>query len=118
MQADIDSADNAANKYAELLPSSIDILLLGIGEDGHIASLFPHSPLLHEQKLLCVSVKGPKAPYKRLTVTPPVIKNAKSIFILAPGINKAKIMKEAQQNTSDIDNLPVLLAQNPIWCLD
>jgi 6-phosphogluconolactonase/glucosamine-6-phosphate isomerase/deaminase len=54
----------------------------------------------------------------RLTVMPPVIKNAKSIFILAPGINKAKIMKEAQQNTSDIDNLPVLLAQNPIWCLD
>jgi 6-phosphogluconolactonase len=61
---------SVAELYAEQLTNSIDILLLGIGDDGHIESLFPHSTLLHEQKLLCAPVTGSKSPHKRLTITP------------------------------------------------
>jgi len=90
MQAEKQDLEKAAKAYETLLPNSIDILLLGIGEDGHIASLFPNSPQLQEQKRLCLPITGPKPPYKRLTVTPPLIKSAKTTYILAQGKEKVK----------------------------
>ena len=78
MEAEKQNLEKSAKAYEMLLPNSIDILLLGIGEDGHIASLFPNSPQLQEQKRLCLPITGPKPPYKRLTVTPSVIKSAKT----------------------------------------
>jgi len=102
--------------FDRLLPNSIDILLLSIGEDGHIASLFPNSPQLQEQKRLCLPVIGPKPPYKRLTVTPPVIKSAKTTYLLAQGNAKKQIIEQAKKNSIEINKLPVKLIEKPIWC--
>jgi len=118
MQSDNIKMASADNKNATLLKTSIVILLLGVGEEGHIASLFPQSPQLHEGKRLCLPVTGPKPPYKRLTVTPTVIKSAKITYILTPSADKVKIMQKALQNPIDIDALPVRLVHNAIWCLD
>jgi len=93
-----------------------NILLLGIGEDGHIASLFPNSPQLQEQERLCLPITGPKPPYKRLTVTPSVIKNAKTIYILAEGSTKNKIIEQAKQIPADLNKFPVQMIKKPIWC--
>ena len=116
MQAEKHDLEKSAKAYEALLPNSIDILLLGIGEDGHIASLFPSSPQLQEQKRFCLSITGPKPPYKRLTVTPPVIKSAKTTYILAQGSTKKQIIEQAKQNPTDINKLPVQMIKKPIWC--
>ena len=116
MKADKKDQETVAKEYEELLPNSIDILLLGIGEDGHIASLFPNSPQVHEQKRLCLPITGPKLPYNRLTVTQTVKKNAKTTYILAADRSKSKIVEQAKQTPIDINKLPVQMEENPIWC--
>src|SRR5947207_801952 len=66
----------AARAYEALLPARISVMVLGIGEDGHTASLFPGSPALHERTRRVLPVIGPKPPPQRLTITPPVIEAA------------------------------------------
>ena len=116
MQAEKQNLEKSAKEYEALLPNSIDILLLGIGDDGHIASLFPNTLHLQEQKQLCLPVTGAKPPYKRITVTPPVIKSAKTTYVLAQGSRKNEIIEQAKQNSTDINKLPVQIVENPIWC--
>jgi 6-phosphogluconolactonase/glucosamine-6-phosphate isomerase/deaminase len=77
MGADAADREAAAQRYADLLPDSIDVLLLGVGEEGHIASLFPNSASLQERKRRVIPITGPKPPFERLTITPPVIAQAK-----------------------------------------
>ena len=57
----------AARDYGELLPDPLDLVLLGLGEDGHTASLFPGSPALAERSARVVVVTGPKPPNPGLT---------------------------------------------------
>ena len=116
MQAEKQNLEKYAKAYEALLPNSIDILLLGIGEDGHIASLFSNSSQLQEQKRLCLPVTGPKPPYKRLTVTPPVIKNAKTTYILAQGEAKKQVIEKIRQSPIDINKYPVQIVKHPIYC--
>ena len=108
----------AAERYAALLPERIDILLLGVGEDGHIASLFPNSPILQETKQRVVMVVGPKAPYSRITITPSVITDAGALFVLAPGLAKSKVLIQALQHPEDFYSFPVRLALRGTWLLD
>jgi len=116
MQADKKDIETAAKEYEKLLPNSIDIILLGIGVDGHIASLFPHSLQLCEEKRPCLPITCLKPPYKRLTVTPPVIKKAKTTYILAPGREKAKVVEQSKQLPLNINRFPVKMVKSPVWC--
>jgi len=118
IQADKKKLKIVARQYSRLLPNSIDILILGLGDDGHIASLFPYSSQLNEQNQLCIPVVTPKPPYKRLTITPLVVKNAKTIYILAPGRKKQKIVECAKKQPININRLPIQMIINPIWCVD
>ena len=118
IQADKKEIEVSAKNYEKLLPDSIDILLLGIGEDGHIASLFLYSPELNEQTRLCLPITGPKPPYRRVTVTPPVIKRSKLTYILAPSRTKSIIIEKVKQSIEDSNRIPVKLVKKPIWCCD
>lgn len=71
-----------------------DMLILGIGEDGHTASLFPNTEALKEQTRLFVPNFVPQKKIWRMTLTFPAIHNAKSIWVLAFGRPKAKILKK------------------------
>ena len=102
-------------RYEKLLPKSIDLLLLSIGDDGHIASLFPHSPALNEKNRSVVTVLAPSPPYQRLSITPKVIKNAKEVIVLALTPQKYKMYMEAKKNTNDIDSLPARLVLDRHW---
>lgn len=108
----------AAEAYAKLLPSNPDLMLLSVGEDGHIASLFPRSPALLESHQRIVHVHAPKLPTERLTVTPLVIAQAKQVFVLAIGSEKAAVMGQAQTVPNDIFELPARLVLNATWFLD
>ena len=118
MEADAEDVNEAARRYDEILPASIDVMLLGLGEDGHIASLFPQSPALHEQQRRVMAVDCPKAPNMRLTITPPVITHANSIFVLASGWKKAKVFQDAQRDLGDFMSLPARLVLHANWLLD
>ena len=108
-----------ASRYERILPETIDILLLSVGPDGHIASLFPGSASLSNDGAdLVVPIVGPKHPSKRLTITPRVIQSARSIFVLAVGSEKGKVLAEALTKPDNIFDMPVRLTIGGTWLLD
>ena len=75
---------------------SFDVLMLGIGPEGHVASLFPGMPALYEEQRTVVAVHGsPKPPPTRLTLTLPAITAAREVWILASGEEKAGAIRLA-----------------------
>jgi 6-phosphogluconolactonase len=118
MEGERADADAAARDYERLLPETLDLLLLGTGPDGHTASLFPGSPALDEQQRRVVAVTGTKPPPRRLTVTPPVIRSARRIAVLAIGAEKAAVVARALQGPLLPYDLPVQLALRGVWFLD
>ena len=75
---------------------SFDVLLLGIGPEGHVASLFPGLPALYEEERTVVAVHGaPKPPPTRLTLTLPAIRAAREVWIIASGQDKAGAIRLA-----------------------
>jgi 6-phosphogluconolactonase len=71
-----------------------DLILLGIGEDGHTASLFPASPVLKEEGHLAAAVILDETRHSRVTLTLPVINHAKHILFLVVGKNKAPVLRK------------------------
>ncbi len=118
MEAENEDRAMAAKAYARSIPATIDILLLGMGEDGHIASLFPNDPVLNSEQIGVEPITGPKPPYQRLTITPGVIRSARFIFVLATGAGKGKTMDKALQSETDFLSLPIRLASRGAWLLD
>lgn len=74
-----------------------DIIILGIGEDGHTASLFPGAGALKEPDRLVVQVKLGAAVHERITVTLPVINSARNVFFLVSGRRKKVVMRKLRQ---------------------
>jgi 6-phosphogluconolactonase len=106
MRGESADQESAAKAYEELIPEVIDALLLGMGADGHIASLFPHSPALRANLRSVVPVTGPNPPYDRLTITPKVIDSARSVFVLATCAEKGSVLMEALKSSADFMALP------------
>jgi len=101
-----------------LLPKSIEILLLSVGPDSHIASLFPGSNILLEKSRSVVSIVCPKPPLEGLVVTPRVIRSAKSTILFARGKEKRRILAQALESPNDIASLSVRLIHGYTWMLD
>ena len=118
MEADDPDRDAAARRYEKLLPERIDILLLGMGTDGHVASLFPYSDALRSLERTVLPVQGPDSGHPRLSITGKVIANADEVFLLATGEEKGKVLAEAMKSPHDIMSLPVRMALNATWLLD
>ena len=87
----------AAAEYDEALRGvRLRINILGIGPDGHTASLFPHSPGLHERERLAVAAESGLEPFvPRVTMTPPMLANADCVLFVATGEQKADAVKRA-----------------------
>lgn len=78
---------------------SFDLMLLGLGPDGHTASLFPGTTALEETERICVANYVEKFGHYRITLTYPVINHAKNVFFLVTGASKADIVKDVLQGT-------------------
>lgn len=118
MKAENVDREAAAQFYGEELPAEIDVLILSMGEDGHIASLFPGASALSEYHRRVAAITGPKPPYHRITITRPVITEAKSIYLLALGRKKGRVLRRALTSSVDIPSLPVQLTLKGNWLLD
>jgi len=111
--------ESAAREYGEALPERIDVLLLGMGPDGHTASLFPGSPALEEAERRVVPVVAPKPPPERLTITPPVIAAAMHVVMLVTGAEKAAMVARILEGAATTPaELPAWLARGGTWVLD
>src|ERR1035438_7812480 len=71
-----------------------DLVALGLGSDGHTASLFPHTEAIHEMSRLATTNRVPQRDTWRITLTWPVINHARSVFFLVAGAEKAAILQE------------------------
>jgi len=97
-------------------------VLLGIGADGHTASLFPATPALLEHARLAIGVTAPAAPVERVTLTFPVLNAAREVVILTAGADKAGAVGRALADDGDVETCPVRGIQPPggrvTWHLD
>ena len=121
MEGELDPAAAAA-RYESLLRNSFrlegaesprfDLVQLGMGPDGHTASLFPHTEAIHEMGRLVTANHVPQQKDSwRITLTWPVINQASSVFFLIGGADKAQILHEVLTGPRDPERLPSQL----IW---
>jgi len=83
-----------------------DMILLGMGDDGHTASLFPATSALQEEKRIAVNNWVEKYDANRLTMTYPVINNADNILFLVSGEEKAEALKEVLKGAPNFEKFP------------
>lgn len=90
-------------------PPHFNLFLLGMGEDGHTASLFPNTPALAEKERWAVAQNAPKPPRERITMTPPLINAAHFIMFVVTGASKADVLAEVLQGPRDPRRYPAQL---------
>jgi 6-phosphogluconolactonase len=118
-----DDPDAAAAAYAEILAAAeeIDVCLLGVGEEGHTASLFPDSPGVHETAASVVAVRNcPKPPPTRVSLTLPALRRATEVWLIAAGEAKREAVTQALTGADEI-KLPAAGARgrrHTRWLLD
>ena len=110
-----------ANRYAgqmiKQLPAgqhglpAFDWIFLGLGEDGHTASIFPYSDVMADQENVCAVAVNPKTGQKRITLTLPVINQAKKIAFLVTGKNKASAAADILTASSKSRLMPASLVK-------
>jgi len=79
-------------KFFGSAPPEFDVQLLGLGVEGHTASLFPNSPALEEKQHWVAAIRAPAEPPDRLTLTPVVLNRGRNTYFLVSGANKKEIL--------------------------
>ena len=106
----------AAARYAALIKEvgKIDIVVLGMGEDGHTASLFPGNVALDDLRCVVPVYNAPKPPDERVSMGLNTLKNAAECIVIATGNNKYDALKKVRAE----EPLPINLVQPDIWFVD
>ncbi len=129
-----DDPDAAAADYARALADRssggggggsgvprFDVLLLGVGPEGHVASIFPDSPAVHAHEHTVVAVRDcPKPPPVRVSLTLPAIRQAAQVWLCVSGEGKAQAVRSGVTGTAEVD-LPAAGAlgrERTVWVLD
>jgi 6-phosphogluconolactonase len=106
----------AAKDYEEKIkahfkPAAItfDLILLGLGDNSHTASLFPHTDVLHENNAVVKEVFVEELHQYRITLTAPVINNARNVIFLVYGEGKARAVHHIIEGVKDIEEYPAQL---------
>lgn len=112
MRTDI-TAEESASEYEKLLhqyfdktPFSFDLVLLGMGDDGHTLSLFPGMPIVHEEKAWAKSFWLPAQDMSRITITKTITNKSAAVAFLTAGAAKAHALKEVLEGAYNPDKYP------------
>ena len=115
MQGEVEP-EEAASHYESMIREAFapdrtpfprfDLIFLGLGDDGHTASLFPSSPALHEQTRLVVATSSPIGIPHRLTMTLPLLNTAETIMFLVTGSSKASVLHRVLEDRETAAHLP------------
>lgn len=117
----------AAMEYGQMLKQNfgdggLDVILLGMGDDGHTASLFPHTAGLAETRHRCVANYVEKMGVWRVTLSAPFINQAGQVIVMVSGGGKAKRIEQVLQGPLDPQNLPIQMIQptsgQMLWIMD
>jgi 6-phosphogluconolactonase len=121
VEAENPDAADAADAYGRTLERwfgtrpgefpRVDLVLLGMGPDGHTASLFPHTTALHETARSVVANWVPKFDAYRITLTAPVLNNAANVLFLVAGADKAEALHEVHEGARNPDEYPSQLVR-------
>lgn len=125
----LSNPEDVAREYEEMLRRHFaspwprfDLVLLGIGPDGHTASLFPGSPAVGERERWVVAVRAPVEPARRVTLTLPVLNRAARVHFLVAGAEKAPAVKQALTGPPDPQTCPAAAVRpidgTVVWWLD
>ena len=127
---DADDAKAAADRYARELAAAakpgsselphFDVLMLGVGEDGHVASIFPEHPGSYEKGTVAAVHNSPKPPPTRISLTMPTIQTAEEVWLIAAGPDKAAAIGMAIEGAGPTQ-LPAAGAvgtDKTLWLLD
>jgi 6-phosphogluconolactonase len=129
MEGEVDPPKSAA-QYESLLKShfllpgepTFDLLLLGMGEDGHTASLFPHTAAVNEETHWVLGHYIPQLATWRLTLTPPVLNRARRILFMVSGETKAPALAQVLTGAFTPENYPAQIirpdAGEMLWLVD
>ena len=127
MPTDYPNPDTAAREYGAILRQffgarpEFDILFLGVGTEGHTASLFPGSPALDESQRWVVAAEVPADPPKRLSLTYPVINKSPNVFFLVAGAEKREIFQTIRRDSGGPTSAyPAARVEAPrvVWFVD
>jgi 6-phosphogluconolactonase len=101
------AADYAALLRKRLPAEGFDLVLLGLGPDGHVASLFPGSDALNQRKQQVIADYVPKLDSWRITLTLPALNKARHVILLVSGAHKADVLRHVLRNIGHASPLPV-----------
>lgn len=115
----VDAAASAATYAKELGDTSFDLCLLGVGEDGHVASIFPGHPSDEAATAAVIGVMdAPKAPAERISLTLPTLSASGEVWFLAAGAEKADSIARALAGDETIPAARVTGTQRTLWLVD
>lgn len=108
-------AEAAAEIYGRVVDGlrPLDLVLLGVGEDGHTASLFPGSPALEASGSVVAVYGSPKPPPNRVSLTLPVLREARRVLVLATGAGKRDAVEAARRG-----EVPSGMIPHAEWLID
>lgn len=99
-----------------------DIVLLGIGEDGHCASIFPNTDVVNKTEKIAYESVAPVEPTQRVTLSHPALFNASNVYFIIKGEGKAEVLNEILNGEKSIDEIPAKLFKSAsgkvTWFLD
>ena len=110
------NVDAAADAYPEF-----DVHLLGMGGEGHVNSLFPHTPAVRERHRMVVAVEdSPKPPPRRITLTLPAIRRSREVWLVVSGAAKAGAVAAAVAgaNPDDVPAAGAVGREATVWLID
>lgn len=113
IEGELPDAREAARKYeAEVGDRTFDVELLGVGDDAHIASIFPDSPLIDERSVRVSAAWVAHLKAWRITLTPPALLDARAILVNASGPRKADAVRAALTLAEDVTRYPAQLLRS------
>jgi 6-phosphogluconolactonase len=116
-----------ANRYGDLIEENLnfkgglpifDLIILGMGSDGHTASIFPHEIELLEADKTCAVAIHPESGQRRISLTGKVINTARQVHFLVTGASKNSVLKEIFSKTGNYQSYPAAYIEGAEWWMD